>query len=230
MPEFMIGAVVFKTKGEAQKMIKSFVHNPINWSMFFSEGHNHYDLLMNLLKMHPSAKNKIGPGIDYFFIKPNKITPNFGEVNFCRIDGSLDHFSYRQCFLKRKQSSYFNEAMRSAVRDHIYYFSRFNKNHKCHVCNDESDEVDHFDPEFSEIRDSFILENPIILDFELSKDQETNLTVFKDENNPLVMAWRNYHHKYYDTLLMICSSCNKLKKESKIELKNKTVNNQSSCV
>lgn len=51
--------------------------------------------LMELFKRHPSYSEKIGPGVEYFEIMPEK----FGSQCFCAVlkNGTKEGFSYKKC-------------------------------------------------------------------------------------------------------------------------------------
>jgi hypothetical protein len=55
--------------------------------------------LMELFKRHPSYSEKIGPGVDYFEIIPEK----FGSQCFCAVlkNGTKEGFSYKKCVTQK---------------------------------------------------------------------------------------------------------------------------------
>lgn len=55
--------------------------------------------LAELFKRHPSYPKKVGPGINYFEVMPEK----FGSQCFCAVltDGTKEGFSYKKCVTQR---------------------------------------------------------------------------------------------------------------------------------
>jgi hypothetical protein len=56
--------------------------------------------LAALFKRHPSYQSKVGPGVDYFEVMPEK----FGSQCFCAVlkDGAKEGFSYTRCVTQRE--------------------------------------------------------------------------------------------------------------------------------
>jgi hypothetical protein len=212
VPEFKIGNTTHKSKSAAIQSVKSFLHNKENWFKPFDQRSAEFTAIVALMMLHPEASEKIGVGIRHFIIYPNKITPGFGEFNFVRTDGSLDHFSYKCIFSRRTQLHYTHESMRTAVKKQLSEFRAANSGKPCHVCGGQSEEVDHFDPEFSELRDQFIGQNPGILALETGEISDDNRSYFLDKNHPVVKAWQEFH---VSDFRMICRGCNWLSKEEK---------------
>ena len=55
--------------------------------------------LAELFKRHPSYPAKVGPGVNYFEVMPEK----FGSQCFCAVlkDGTKEGFSYKKCVTQR---------------------------------------------------------------------------------------------------------------------------------
>jgi hypothetical protein len=55
--------------------------------------------LAELFKRHPSYLAKVGPGVDYFEVMPER----FGSQCFCAVlkDGTKEGFSYQKCITQR---------------------------------------------------------------------------------------------------------------------------------
>lgn len=55
--------------------------------------------LVELFKRHPSYPAKVGPGVNYFEVMPEK----FGSQCFCAVlkDGTKEGFSYKKCVTQR---------------------------------------------------------------------------------------------------------------------------------
>lgn len=80
----------------------------------------HHSFLVELIKRHPGAADKIGKGIDHFKILRN--TKYGGRTNsfyLYRLDGTFTDFSYQKCLTAPTPWREFVQAMRGAIMDHI---------------------------------------------------------------------------------------------------------------
>lgn len=79
------------TKEEIQKILYDFANKNI------PNDSKEHDVLYNTLLHHPEPSEKIGAGIDYFFVQKSKW--RFNQFNFMikRIDGSQVDFSFLKC-------------------------------------------------------------------------------------------------------------------------------------
>jgi len=87
-----IGEIKFPRKGDALKYLQSMLN-----SYRFEERVSDDDqtFLLNALNHHPDGKEKLGVGLDYFFVR----RADYGTKCFWikRLDGSVERFSYKHC-------------------------------------------------------------------------------------------------------------------------------------
>jgi hypothetical protein len=78
-------------------------------------------MLRQVLDLHPDAAEKIGPGVDYFFVGLTSdgdkfnVRPDATGIWIMRVDGSKVDFSYRTCINNHTPESDAKEGLRLAV-------------------------------------------------------------------------------------------------------------------
>ena len=87
-----IGHLRFDTKGAAEEFIQGILYR---YDIKVPVTGDDHEFLMDLLKKHPKAIEKIGVGVKHFTIEPSKGGTRCFYVT--RIDGSHDDFSYAKC-------------------------------------------------------------------------------------------------------------------------------------
>lgn len=87
------------TKEEIQKILYRFANMKIN------KNTNEYNILFELLNNHPYVDEKIGSGVDYFFVQQSKWKTNQYNFMIYRTDGSFTDFSYIKCLNPKRKSS-----------------------------------------------------------------------------------------------------------------------------
>lgn len=110
--EVLVGARVFRTKAEAIAHIRGLRDKygpgaPVTDSA-------DEEFLLDLLAVHPDAREKIGPGVDHFDVRRNGPTIGFGIV---RTDGSDTDFSFYSCLRAPSHDEEVRAAMREAIQD-----------------------------------------------------------------------------------------------------------------
>jgi hypothetical protein len=169
--------------------------------------------LHELLKCHPKREEKIGNGINYFYITKTGKCGN--QVNIERIDKSNCSFSWNDCISGNfgTQADFLKEAMRNTI-DHdvkIYKHYFFNKESKCCICkcllNDDIVQVDHIYP-FSEIAKKFLSEHTKDIPKEFDKHGELNTCIFKSRDRKFENDWKNYHNNITNNYQLLCQTCN----------------------
>lgn len=79
-----------------------------------------HSFLVQLLKRHPNAADKIGVGIDYFKVMTNA---HYGgktkSFHVFRLDGTYADFSYHNCLSDLSPWEQFRDALRAAVMDQM---------------------------------------------------------------------------------------------------------------
>jgi len=116
-----LGRRIFKSKKDAMEATKRAVHKYKRNIPITNEDDPHaFSYFNDLIMRHRDSKEKIGCGIDYFIIRDNQITPEYGELGFVRKDGTKVNFSYKTAVngvvVKAKQII---EAMRAAISTQI---------------------------------------------------------------------------------------------------------------
>jgi len=211
------------TKEEIQKILYAFANMKINKN---SIEHN---TLFELLKNHPKVNEKIGTGVDYFFVQQSKWKTNQYNFMIQRTDGSSTDFSFNKCFHpERKYSKNKNWPLifRNVIKDQIDSFrkSAFEMvGHKDKfICSHTNlkfkkiySHVDHVYPlTFDSIMLEFIKLNKLDLDkIKLSKDNRTSeVQEILDEN--IIKTFYDFH-KNRSVLRIVCNSANLQGKRTK---------------
>ena len=112
-----IAGVRFAKKGDAMAWCKELLNSKACGEKY--EGSDH-EKLLGLIDLHPEREEKIGCGVDFFFVdkSPGFPTPCFW---LRREDGSSVDFSYKHCIDQKGKSAdqKFSSACREAVRQMI---------------------------------------------------------------------------------------------------------------
>jgi hypothetical protein len=201
-------------KEKLQNMLYSFANKSI------VKGTSEYDLLYETIQLHPKKDEKIGVGIDYFFVQPSKW--NGKQFNFMikRIDGSQVDFSYINCLKKDKTvKNHWNQIFREIITPQTDAFrqkafenvgvgDKFVCSHTNLKFSKRNAHVDHIFPlTFDSIYKEFISINNLDLSkIELTKDKGTSETI-KIVDAKLREDFYNFHAERC-VLRIVCSSAN----------------------
>jgi hypothetical protein len=204
------------TKEKIQKILYDFANMKITKNLI------EYDILYELLKKHPQADEKIGVGVDYFFVQKSKW--KFNQFNFMikRLDGTTVDFSFYRCLSPNQKLSNdenWGLIFRNIVKDQIDSFrsSAFNVvgSKDKFICSQTKlkykkiyAHVDHVYPlTFNSIMLDFINKNKIDLKkLKLSKDTgTTDVKIILDEK--INKEFYDFH-KDLAVLRIVCSSAN----------------------
>lgn len=207
---YNIGDLSFKTKKACEEYTRQVI-NRLGCCKV-SNGHSEYAFLCDLLKNHPGYDIKAGPGIDYFFIRPNITRPTTYQTMIRRIDGTETDFSWRYCceFRVRPTSHHLNLAMRSAIREDIVNFRNKQTKMQCKLCNTEDANeyhIDHNMPPFRDLKSDFLRETKTPIPNIFDELNPISLTIFKKEDEKFEMEWKEYHNMHCN-LQVLCSTCN----------------------
>ena len=211
MAKFKIGDAWFRTKGAAKRDIKGLLKCYSNVPGNVAEVGA--SLLMDLLKMHPEAEQKIGVGVASFNVRKN---PPYNTPGFwiTRIDGSETDFSYLACFNAPTVEQDAKAAFRAEVDAQVFEFRRdtfgSGREVRCSVTGEvlefAGSHVDHIVP-FREILSKFITVDGLDLsttEVEPTSDGETlNRLVDRD----MAKRWFDYHMEHA-TLRMVTAFAN----------------------
>jgi hypothetical protein len=208
-----IGSLEFKSITACYEYARKIINSEIGK---FEANHPTYNFLIDLLENHPEKNEKIGCGVNYFIIEPNRLNPTGNGVYIIRNDGSCIDFSWRLCCGKNKNASTYNYnltfAMRNAVKEYTIGYKQSHEL-KCEVClitNLEYSQyhVDHKTTPFSLIVEQFLQVNKCnnisFNDCYLSHSAE-----FK-QDEPIKNKWIEYHNQVADYQIL-CASCNSSK-------------------
>jgi hypothetical protein len=189
-----------------------------------------YDIIHELLTRHPEADQKIGVGVDHFFVQPSKWKRNQYNFMIHRVDGTTVDFSYIAC-LNPTQKKYtekhnWNALFRHVVKDQIDSFRECAfavvGSRDKFVCSQTKlkykkiySHVDHVYPlTFHSILLEFIKKYNVDLDsLEVSKDLGTT-EIQHILNKDVTKAFYDFH-KERSVLRIVCSSANLQAKQTK---------------
>lgn len=157
--------------------------------------------LSDLLQMHPDAKEKIGPGIGYFYVGVNR---EYGSHGFFlrRRDGSRVDFSYRACLNPPTLVADARKAMRDAVAYQVADFKTraFSGGEvRCALSGipvtPETCEIDHVRP-FCQIRDAFLGAEGLTLEKVVVRPSKLMEAMSYLEDEGLSRRWEEYHRAH----------------------------------
>jgi hypothetical protein len=113
--EVRIGKEVFKAKKDLLARLKEMLHAaPLGVELDLPQ----HEFLMELLKRHPEAKKKIGPGVKAFRVTTSEFKNRCFEV--IREDGTETDFSYLKCVSEKTAWSEFTHALRDLVKHQVW--------------------------------------------------------------------------------------------------------------
>jgi hypothetical protein len=172
---------------------------------------------VNLLNNHPHYLEKIGSGIDYFYIQPNPLVKKYYQTMIKRTDDSEIDFSWRYCcqFKERTIMDDLTRAMRCSIKDDIIKFKQQNIL-KCNKCKTDDEQyenfhVDHNNPSFKNLKDGFLQLTNKPIPTKFSDCNVNKLTIFREENKDFKNEWIEYHNNNCN-LQILCRDCNLKKK------------------
>lgn len=166
---YTVGGKQFKTKTAVIDYTKeTLAGSPLGVALTGER----FNVLRDLLDLHPEAKQKVGCGVERIEVRSNR---EFGEKArgfwVVRTDGSETDFSYRKCLEgERAYRNKFLHTCRYAVRDHMEAFKakffQVATNPTCPLTgvslNAKNSHVDHIPPHtFERIVQSFAVLNAI---------------------------------------------------------------------
>ena len=194
-----IGENTFETKKEALAFYKEILNSYKPGDQLNDED---FELIFDLLKKHPNAKEKIGEGVEKIAVERDEYTTQCFHIH--RIDKSIENFSYIKCINGEPNDfTRFSKACRKATEEDLKqvkqdYFKDNSKDGKvkCQDTNEliEFDDahVDHRQPNtFSAIVDRFIELRQIDLKAVVYNKTESYGHTFVD--SLLAADFRKYH-------------------------------------
>jgi len=88
-----IGSLHFPRKGDATEFLRKILYK---YDLGDKVSADDASILSDLIRMHPEATEKIGPGIDSFSVRSGDYGTQCFWLN--RVDGSSVKFSFRACY------------------------------------------------------------------------------------------------------------------------------------
>jgi hypothetical protein len=216
--KYHIGDLQFKTKKECENYTRKIIYDL--GCCIINKTHPHFNFFDNLLQNHPECDDKIGIGIDYFYIQPNPLVKKYYQTMITRLDGSEIDFSWVYCcqFKERTTTDYLLMSMREAIKNDTIQYKLQQRKLICAFCKTENERyenyhVDHHNPSFKTLKDDFLrlTKKQIPSSFEDCKIYK--LTIFKDEDEDFKKSWVNYHNTYCN-FQILCRDCNLRKKKT----------------
>lgn len=162
---YWIGPYEFKFKKDAEAALRKILHQykttPGRPIAVEDE-----DILFEALKQHPQSAEKIGAGIQHFFVDLTEYgTPCF---HLKRVDGSTTDWSFKEVLNPSTPDRKFLAACCEAVAEQKFAFrdrarggEDWPRGAQGQLLPLDQVDVDHVEPQFREIVDSFIRENSI---------------------------------------------------------------------
>lgn len=210
--KYFIGEIGFKTKKACEEYVRQIVNQA--GICIINSSHEKFNFFINLLKNHSECAEKIGVGINNFYIIRNRFG-NGLEMGIKRIDGSEIDFSWRHCceFKPRPPDFNLTNAMRAAISGAVIEF-KLHSESVCQICKtkEEPFDVDHEDPSFKTLKNNFLeetkLEKPTVFD----DCPIYHRAIFRDEDEEFMNEWIQYHNQHCK-LQILCKDCHRKKRD-----------------
>ena len=128
MNKYNISDIVFKTKKACEENTRAKIKNLC--CCIIDKNHIDYTFFENLLKNHNECIEKVGVGIDYFYIIPNPINDKYYQTMIKRLDKSIIDFSWVYCckFKVRSTMDDLTSAMRDAIKEETITYKKIRLN------------------------------------------------------------------------------------------------------
>jgi hypothetical protein len=216
--KYYIGKLEFKTKKDCEEYTRNIINNL--GCCIINKVHTYFNFFDDLIYNHPEYYDKIGIGIDYFYITHNPLIKKYYQTMIKRLDGTEIDFSWVYCckFKERSTSDDLLRAFRYAIKyDTIKYKQKQNKL-ICNLCKTENElyenyHVDHHNPSFLTLKDNFLQLTKKQIPISFDDCKISKLTIFKDEDKDFKNDWIDYHNKNCN-FQILCKNCN-LRKNKK---------------
>lgn len=144
--------------------------------------------MIEFLKTHSTAGQKIGAGIAYIYVANNDMPWPSKGFYVMRVDGTFTDFSYRECLKDAPDGDivHFTEACRMAVTDQAMEVLKSSNIQGAHIHHDGK--------QFAEIVQDFIDEYRIQLN-KVSMTQGDNVTMHKFLDKNIIALFQSYHRQ-----------------------------------
>jgi hypothetical protein len=202
----------FNSKKDLEEYTRKLI-NKLECPSSIKPNHPYFSFLIEIIKRHPDAEDKIGVGIDYLELRCHPIHNN-PALYIHRVDDSEIDISWVKCCRARTDTarSLLSEAMRQAVAPFVISYKKSCSPLSCQMCQannlDYKDyHVDHKSPKFQEIRDEFSQKINLLIPTTFSDDERTHQRIFKKEDSKFQDEWVSYHNQHA-TYQILCRLCN----------------------
>ena len=197
--ELKIGSLHFKTKNEAMKCFGTILSSS---RIGASCPPSFMPDMMELIRRHPNAEQKIGSGIEKFEVRENPVFKNQKTFYLVRNDGSETDFSFRMCISGKSPTTWANfcVAARNSISSQIIIFKTAAflgvDAAKCQITGEDvewnSCHVDHVTP-FSDLLQMFIEQKSIDTSIEHTKGGEDGSVTRIFTDSTLDTQWKEFH-------------------------------------
>lgn len=198
---YQLGGLFFGSKGAVAEHAKAIKDRARPGTIL--EGQD-MDFMLDLLRWHPHAADKIGVGVRHIIVRSN---PMMGHNEFYlrRVDGSGTDFSYKQCTQPSTPEADFRAALRVAVEPDIIaarnYLFELEPVRYCPFTGERmlraDGHIDHKPPNtFSQIVKAFVLSrrlNPTKI-VVTGRNQDNSFRL-RLADTALAQDWIEYHRK-----------------------------------
>ncbi|WPJ95245.1 DCL family protein [Coraliomargarita algicola] len=193
--KFTVGKHTFDSKKEAEEY---FLRIRDQYNDGQSLENDDLKEVIELLALHPNAKDKIGPGVNRISVGVNE-RGNGREFKIHRADGTVDNFRPKKCITQPVHHSNLMDACRGHIADQISAFriSEFSAN-TCLRCpingellTEGNSDVDHYPISFKELVFRWL--NSI--DLGVQQVKVAGASQHEIEDAKLRQSWIDFHRK-----------------------------------
>ena len=232
---YQLGGMTFKTIENVRlyaRAIKEKYAGPVMRLVIEPE---YFRFMADLLRWHPNPGPKIGPGIETFWVVPDK-ERGCRTYHFAvrRIDGSFSHFSFNTCLNRRlvPQELRIKSALRQAINPQIEHYRNTNLVSDVTLCPLTGElltlgncHVDHVPPRtFEWLVEKWLEWNELRLDQVEIYEAVPNEAIYEMADADQQASWGEHHRLHANLrLLSVRGNCsasvieaNRLKREGKL--------------
>ena len=212
---YFIGDIQFNSKKKCEDYTRNIINNL--GCCKIDTNHEYFNFFLNLIKNHPEYHDKIGTGIDYFYIMPNPLVSKYFQTMIKRTDGTDIDFSWVYCckFKERTSKEDLLRSLRAAIKGIVIDFKQKQGKMICNYCKNENElyenyHVDHDNPSFDTLKNNFLQSTTKQIPSSFGNCEKYQLTIFNPEDEDFKNEWIEYHNKYCN-FQILCRNCNAAK-------------------
>lgn len=201
--KYQIHDEFFSSKKKATDHTRKLLKD--NYYKTITEGYI-FDYCMSMVNLHPDKENKIGDGIESFYIGDDAYKNTALFINQ-KIKKLISISWITVCnFKPPSKEKLFKQALRQAIDYQITEFRQKCKR-RCELCGSkENIHIDHI-YHFNKIYKDFMEEYNFEIPKKFSKEEGTNRCKFNYTEEKLRLTWCEYHREKA-TLRPLCKTCN----------------------